>query len=93
MTSTPAVRRRIGESGQTLVEMALVLPVLLLVALGVVESGYFMIDHHVVTKLSREGSNLTSRNTSLEDAVTALKSMTRHAGRFRHAVEGDPVGA
>jgi hypothetical protein len=76
LTSIPAVRRRIGESGQTLVEMALVLPVLLLVVLGVVEAGYFMIDHHVVTKLSREGSNLTSRNTTLEDAVTALKSMS-----------------
>jgi Flp pilus assembly protein TadG len=76
LTSIPAVQRRIDESGQTLVEMALVLPILLLITLGVVESGYYMVDHHVVTKLSREGSNLTSRNTSLEDAVTALKSMS-----------------
>jgi Flp pilus assembly protein TadG len=76
------VRRRSGESGQTLVEMALVLPLLLLVALGVVESGYFMVDHQVVTKLSREGSNLTSRNTSLQDAVNALKSMSANPVNF-----------
>ena len=70
-------RASIRESrGQTLVECALVLPVLLLLTLGVVETGYFFVDHHAVTRLSREGSNLTSRNTTLEDTVTALKSMT-----------------
>jgi hypothetical protein len=70
-------RRGLGQSsGQTLVECALVLPLLLLLALGVVETGYLFIDQHVVTKLSREGANLISRNTTLEDAVNTMKSMT-----------------
>jgi Flp pilus assembly protein TadG len=72
-----AVSGRAGtDAGQSLVECALVLPFLLLVAFGVVETGYFVVDQHVVTKLSREGSNLISRNTTLEDAVTALGAMT-----------------
>lgn len=71
------VRRRLsGAAGQGLVEFALTLPVLLVVALGVIEVGYVLLDQHVVTKLAREGSNLISRDTSIQDAVTAMKSMS-----------------
>jgi hypothetical protein len=70
-------RRRLGGcAGQTLVETALVLPFVLLIAFGVIETGYYIVDAHVVSKLAREGSNLTSRTTTLEDAITALRSMS-----------------
>jgi hypothetical protein len=69
-------RRLVSSQGQTLVEFAIVLPLLFLVLLGVIEFGYLLLDEHVVTKLSREGSNLISRNTSLQDAVTAMKGMS-----------------
>jgi Flp pilus assembly protein TadG len=69
-------RRFVSSEGQTLVEFAMVLPLLLIVLLGVIEFGYLLIDEHVVTKLTREGSNLISRNTSLLDAVTAMKGMS-----------------
>ena len=70
-------RRRFASSqGQTLVEFAMVLPILLVIMLGVIEFGYLLLDEHVVTKLTREGSNLISRNTSLLDAVTAMKGMS-----------------
>ena len=36
---------------------------------------YALLDQHVVTKLTREGSNLISRDTTLQDAATALGSM------------------
>jgi len=62
--------------GQSVVEMAVVLPLLLIVVLGVIEVSYALLDQHVVTKLTREGSNLISRETSLADAVNALKSMS-----------------
>jgi Flp pilus assembly pilin Flp len=65
-----------SERGQALIEFSLVLPVVAVVALGVVELSYALLDSHIVTKLSREGSNLTSRDVSLADAVTALRSMT-----------------
>ena len=69
-------RRRSSCRGQSLLEFALALPVLLLVVLGVIEVGHLLIDQHVVTRLTREGSNLISRDVSLADAVTALKNMT-----------------
>jgi hypothetical protein len=62
--------------GQSVVEFAVVLPLLLVVVLGVIEVSYALLDQHVVTKLSREGSNLISRDTSLADAAAAMKSMS-----------------
>ena len=47
-----------------------------MLALGVVEVGYALLDQHVVTKLTREGSNLISRDTTLQDAATAMRSMS-----------------
>jgi hypothetical protein len=74
------MRRRgggvVSERGQSLMEFAFLLPLILVAALGLIELSYALLDEHVVTKLSREGSNLTSRDTSLQDAVTALKSMS-----------------
>jgi Flp pilus assembly protein TadG len=51
------------------------MPLILVVALGVIEFGYALLDQHVVTKLTREGSNLISRDTSIDDAITAMRSM------------------
>jgi Flp pilus assembly protein TadG len=67
---------RTSSSGQSIVEFALILPLLMLVVLGVVEFGYALVDEHVVTRLSREGSNLISRDTSLQDAGLAVTSMS-----------------
>ena len=75
---TPAHRRLTrlrAARGQSIVEFAIILPFLLLICLGVVETSYALIDQHVVTKLAREGSNLISRNTSLQQAGTVLASM------------------
>jgi Flp pilus assembly protein TadG len=68
------VRRR--DAGQSLVEFAIMLPLLVLIVLGVVELSYALLDMHVATSFSREGSNLISRNTSLQDTVTAMRQMT-----------------
>lgn len=71
-----------GTQGQTLVEFAVALPVMLLIFLGVVDMGYLLLDQHVVTKLSREGSNMISRNTSLQDAAAALRGMSTRPVNF-----------
>jgi Flp pilus assembly protein TadG len=68
--------------GQALVEFALVLPLLLVVVLGIVEIGYALLDQHVVTKLTREGSNLISRDTTLQDASAAMKTMKTRPVNF-----------
>lgn len=62
-------------SGQSLIEFAFTLPFVLLVALGVIETSWALLDDHVVTKLSREGSNLISRETTIQDATTAMRQM------------------
>ena len=69
-------KRAACASGQSLLEFAIVVPMVLAVALGVIELGYALLDQHVITKLAREGSNLISRNTSLGDAAAALRDMS-----------------
>jgi Flp pilus assembly protein TadG len=64
------------DAGQGLIEFAMVLPLFLLLVLGVVEFGHALLDQHVVTKLTREGSNLISRDTPLQDAANAMKTMS-----------------
>ncbi len=45
-------------------------------------SSYALLDQHVVTKLTREGSNLISRDVSLQDAATAMVTMSSPPVRF-----------
>lgn len=70
------------ENGQSLVEFAMILPLVVVMALGVIEGGYALLDQHVVTKISREGSNLISRDTTLQDASAALRSMATRPVNF-----------
>jgi len=64
-----------NQRGQAMVEMAIFMPLLILLCLGVVEVSYALLDQHVVTKLTREGSNLISRDATLEDAASAMTKM------------------
>jgi hypothetical protein len=71
------LKHRLGnQRGQSLVEFALVIPFIMLLAFGVIEVGYALLDQHVITKLSREGSNLISRDVFISDAVTAMRTMS-----------------
>ncbi len=65
--------RRQAEQGQSLVEFTLVVPLLVVLAFGLTEIGYALLDQHVVTKVTREGSNLISRDVTLQDATTAMQ--------------------
>ena len=84
MKAAHVVRRAFRSScrGQSIVEFALVLPFLVVVVLGVTELGYALLDSHIVTKMSREGSNLISRDASLQDAVTAMRNMSSRPVNF-----------
>jgi hypothetical protein len=64
-----------SERGTSLIEFAFFMPIICILALGVVETSWALLDAHVVTRLSREGSNLISRDTSLQDAASALQGM------------------
>lgn len=69
------LRRLADARGQSVIEFALVMPFILVILLGVIELGYALQDQHLVTKLTREGSNLISRDSTLQDAATAVRTM------------------
>ena len=71
-----------SQRGQSIVEMAMILPILCLVVLGVVEISWAMLDQHVVTRLTREGANLISRDASMTDTANALKNMSSRPVNF-----------
>jgi Flp pilus assembly protein TadG len=56
--------------------MAFVLPITMMVSLGVVEVSYAVLHQHVISRLTREGANLISRDVTLLDASNALKTMS-----------------
>ena len=58
------------------------LPFILVLALGILETSFALLDDHIVTKLSREGSNLISRDATLQDAATAMRQMANRPVNF-----------
>jgi hypothetical protein len=79
MTAAP---RFWSERGQAILEFTLVAPLLLIICLGVVEVGYSLLEQQVVTRMSREGSNLISREITIADAAQALRSMSSRPVNF-----------
>jgi Flp pilus assembly protein TadG len=56
--SKPFSRRWRSESGAELIEVALTLPLLLLVVLGIIEFGFVFQQYEVVTNAAREGARV-----------------------------------
>ena len=79
--SSPCSRLR-SSRGQSIVEFAICLPLLLVLTLGVVETSNALMSQHIITKVAREGSNMTSREIRLTDAGTALVNMSSAPGTF-----------
>ncbi len=74
---TPRYRRIHRDIGVALVEMALLLPLLVLVVVGVYELSRGILANNVISSVSREGANLYSRtNTPPEDIMNALAQTT-----------------
>jgi Flp pilus assembly protein TadG len=71
-----------NSSGQSIIEFALIAPLAMILVLGVVDVSYALLDEQVVTRLTREGSNLISRDTTLADAATAMTSMSTRPVNF-----------
>lgn len=61
-----------SQRGQSLMEFAMILPLLLVLVLGVIEVGYALYEAHILAKLAREGSNLISRQTTLQQAQASI---------------------
>lgn len=63
---------RTDESGQAIVEFSLVVMLLLIMACALADVGRAIYQEQVITNLTREGSNLAARGTSLTDSATAV---------------------
>lgn len=61
-----------GQSGQALLEMALILPLFVVFLLGLVDFTRAIYDRQVTMNLAGEGSSLALRGTSLSDTAAAL---------------------
>jgi Flp pilus assembly protein TadG len=81
LSKGPAARL-CSSRGQSIVEFAVCLPLLLVLTLGVVETSNALMSQHVITKVAREGSNMISRETRMQDAATALQNMSSSPGTF-----------
>ena len=84
-TRNARLDRLAAERGQSLIEFAFVMPLLIALAFGVIEVSYALLDQQVVTKLTREGSNLISRDSTLQDAATAMRTMSSRPIDFNNS--------
>src|SRR6185437_15873441 len=65
-------KRLKDERGNALVELALTLPLLLTLAFGLIDFSQIILDEQVMSGLTRQGSDLASRGTTLAKTVSAL---------------------
>lgn len=70
--STALARRQESERGQALLEFAVCVIVLLVMVFGLIDVSRLIHDKQVMSGLTRQGSNLASRGTSLQVTVTSL---------------------
>lgn len=81
--------RCVAERGQALVETAITMPLLLLVALALVQFSFFAHAQHVVTAAAREGARTAAtEGLTLDDGVTHAQRLLE-AGLGRAASEVD----
>ncbi|MDP2601747.1 MAG: pilus assembly protein [Deltaproteobacteria bacterium] len=74
MTETVSVKKLIrSKKGQSLIELTLMFPLMLLMVYGVVEVGQVISTYLTLTHTTREGANLTSRGTDPNTAIEAIK--------------------
>jgi hypothetical protein len=85
MTRPRQTRR--GERGQSMIELAFLSPLILFFLLGVGDMGYSLYQAHLATSLAREGSNLTARHATFDQAETVLRKIAGRPMTF----DGDGV--
>jgi hypothetical protein len=65
--------------GQSLIELAIILPIFILLSLAAFEYGLAVYENNVVVGLAREGANLAARSSSFTDPVDMLNALAESA--------------
>jgi len=76
-------RKRLGESGQALVEFAIVAPILLLLVLGIVDFGRAFFTYHVLVDAAREGGRVAvvaNTTTTIDTVAHRINTLLSTAG-------------
>lgn len=77
MTAGRSARRR-REGGQSVVELALVLPVLVLLMLALVDLSRAIQAYNIISNISREGANLVARTSIDQEQIMESLAKTAH---------------
>ena len=78
-------KRAKGETGQSLVEFALLLPIFLILLVGVVEIGWGLNSYLTVVDSARDGARLASKGSATDAEITAL--VVREAERLDGGID------
>ncbi|MGA7098454.1 MAG: TadE/TadG family type IV pilus assembly protein [Acidimicrobiia bacterium] len=96
-----------GERGASLVEAAILIPLLLLLAIGLSEVGFLVVDYLTVTNTAREGARTGAAAANFDDGTTTADDLILEAVEeaacnltfgsltevriFKADINGDPV--
>ena len=75
-----------SQNGQSMVELALVVPFLLVLSLGVADVGRALLFNNILTNMSREGANLASRTS--QSPAFILDTLNETAAPLKMATQG-----
>jgi len=76
----PRLRCKLGQlKGQSVIELALILPVLVLLMLGLVDLSRAIQAYNIIANMSREGANLALRTSSFADPQDIMNSLASTA--------------
>jgi len=76
MMKKPSLNMLKKSDGGALIELAIILPLLLLLVLGVFEYGRAIHAKNIITNMSREGANLASRSKSTAQQIMDAIALT-----------------
>src|ERR1700710_2182188 len=68
------LRRRRGDGGAVLVEVARVMPIMVLVVLGIMDFGYMVNRDMLIDNASRDGTRVASLGGSFSQVCSAVKA-------------------
>ncbi len=68
-----------GEKGQSLVEFAIVLPILLIILGGIIDFGWIFYNNLAISNCTREGARFAVVNANEQDSVELIKTRIKGA--------------
>lgn len=91
MTGVRNVEKVKKNKGQTLVETAFVLPIILLVLMGIVEFGRIFNTYLVLTNASREGARVAAVGGADSDVINSVMNVTQSLNQAEITITIDPL--